>query len=187
MLRGPDPERDGLSSWTAKDLCRLVEERFGVSYSENGMLDCCTGSACPGRRPGRSIRRPISRRSRHLKKFPTLIAEMAAAHPEAQGLKVWFLDEARVGQTGRACRRWFEKRQRPCGRRDLRHEAVYLCGAVCPERDTGVALVLPTVETTAMQLMLDELSQAVDAGAHGLVTWTAPAGTAPRISPFPPT
>jgi transposase len=38
VLRGPDPERDGRSSWTAKDLCRLVEERFGVAYSENGML-----------------------------------------------------------------------------------------------------------------------------------------------------
>ena len=38
MLRGPDPDRDGLSSWTAKDLCRLVETRFGVAYSENGML-----------------------------------------------------------------------------------------------------------------------------------------------------
>lgn len=38
VLRGPDPERDGRSSWTANDLCRLVEARFGVSYSENGML-----------------------------------------------------------------------------------------------------------------------------------------------------
>jgi len=38
VLRGPDPERDGRSSWTAKDLCRLVEARFGVTYSENGML-----------------------------------------------------------------------------------------------------------------------------------------------------
>lgn len=38
VLRGPSPERDGLSSWTAKDLCRLVEKRFGVRYSENGML-----------------------------------------------------------------------------------------------------------------------------------------------------
>ena len=33
------PERDGVSSWTAKDLCRIVENRFGVSYSGNGMLD----------------------------------------------------------------------------------------------------------------------------------------------------
>ncbi len=38
VLRGPDPERDGVSSWTAKDLCQLVEARFAVTYSENGML-----------------------------------------------------------------------------------------------------------------------------------------------------
>jgi transposase len=36
VLRGPDPERD--SSWRAQDLCRIVEDRFGVAYSENGML-----------------------------------------------------------------------------------------------------------------------------------------------------
>jgi transposase len=38
VLRGPDPERDGVSSWRAKDLCRIVEDRFGVVYTENGML-----------------------------------------------------------------------------------------------------------------------------------------------------
>lgn len=38
VLRGPDPERDGVSTWRAKDLCRIVEARFGVSYTENGML-----------------------------------------------------------------------------------------------------------------------------------------------------
>jgi len=38
VLRGPNIERDGLSSWTAKDLCLLVERRFGVQYQENGML-----------------------------------------------------------------------------------------------------------------------------------------------------
>jgi transposase len=38
VLRGPDPERDGVSAWRAKDLCRIVEQRFGVTYSENGML-----------------------------------------------------------------------------------------------------------------------------------------------------
>ena len=43
VLRGPDPERDGLSSWTAKDLCQIALDRFGVSYSENGMLDLLHG------------------------------------------------------------------------------------------------------------------------------------------------
>jgi transposase len=38
VLRGPDPERDGVSTWRAKDLCRIVEDRFGVSDTENGML-----------------------------------------------------------------------------------------------------------------------------------------------------
>jgi transposase len=38
VLRGPDPERDGVSTWRAQDLCRIVETRFGVSYGENGML-----------------------------------------------------------------------------------------------------------------------------------------------------
>ena len=43
VLRGPDPERDGLSAWTAKDLCQIALDRFGVSYSENGMLDLLHG------------------------------------------------------------------------------------------------------------------------------------------------
>ena len=38
VLRGPDIERDGVSSWTAKDLSQLVEDRFGVRYQESGML-----------------------------------------------------------------------------------------------------------------------------------------------------
>ena len=103
------------------------------------------------------------------KKFAGLIAEIARDHPEAERLEVWFLDEARVGQTGRVCRRWYQKGLRPRGVRDLRHQAVYLFGAVCPERDAGVALVLPAVSAAAMQAMLDELSQAVSTGAHAVV------------------
>jgi hypothetical protein len=95
------------------------------------------------------------------KKFPTLIAEVARDHPEAERLEIWFQDEARVGQTGRVCRRWFERGMRPRGVRDLRHQAAYLFGAVCPARDAGVALVLPTVGADAMQAMLDELALAV--------------------------
>ena len=68
--------------------------------------------------------------------------------------------------------------------RDLRHQAVYLFGAVCPvgwlpgatsggrpgaPTDAGVALALPTVSAAAMQAMLDELSQAVSPDAHAVV------------------
>ncbi len=37
VLRGPDPERDGVSAWRILDLCRIAEERFGVAYREGGM------------------------------------------------------------------------------------------------------------------------------------------------------
>jgi putative transposase len=37
VLRGPDPERDGVSTWHIVDLCRIAEGRFGVSYRESGM------------------------------------------------------------------------------------------------------------------------------------------------------
>jgi putative transposase len=84
-------------------------------------------------------------------------------------LEIWFLDEARVGQTGRVCRRWYERGLRPRGVRDLRHQAIYLFGAVCPARDAGVAPVLPSVSAAAMQPMLDELGQAVSPGAVSAV------------------
>ena len=37
MLRGPDPEKDGISRYTIADICRLVEERFQVRYAEPPM------------------------------------------------------------------------------------------------------------------------------------------------------
>ncbi len=29
VLRGPDPERDGVLAWRIADLCRIAEQRFG--------------------------------------------------------------------------------------------------------------------------------------------------------------
>jgi transposase len=38
ILKGPKLERDGCVAWRIRDLCRLVEDRFGVCYGETGML-----------------------------------------------------------------------------------------------------------------------------------------------------
>jgi transposase len=37
VLRGPDPDRDGVSPWRIIDLRRIAEERFGITYREGGM------------------------------------------------------------------------------------------------------------------------------------------------------
>src|SRR5215211_1609203 len=43
VLRGPELERDGCVAWRARDLCALVEERFGVRYGETGILKLLKG------------------------------------------------------------------------------------------------------------------------------------------------
>ena len=37
VLRGPNPERDGVSAWRVVDACAHAEEAYGVRYSEWGM------------------------------------------------------------------------------------------------------------------------------------------------------
>ena len=37
VLRGPNPERDGVSAWRLVDICAHAEEAYGVRYSEWGM------------------------------------------------------------------------------------------------------------------------------------------------------
>ena len=53
--------------------------------------------------------------------------------------------------------------------RDTRYEWAYIFGAVCPERATGAALVLPFADTEAMNLHLAEIARTVTAGAHALL------------------
>jgi transposase len=43
ILRGPRPEKDGVSRWRIKDLCRIAAERFGVVYRPGGMRGLVKG------------------------------------------------------------------------------------------------------------------------------------------------
>ncbi len=78
-------------------------------------------------------------------------------------------DEARVGQQGTLTRIWARRGTRPRAPRDRRYAWAYLFGAVCPERATGAALVLPYANTEAMNLHLQEISRRVASGAHAVL------------------
>jgi hypothetical protein len=95
--------------------------------------------------------------------------DVAAQHPEAERVELWFEDEARIGQKGRVTQVWYQKGQRPRGVRAQRFASAHLFGAVCPARDAGVALVLPEANTVAMNLMLAELATAVPTGTHAVL------------------
>jgi hypothetical protein len=68
------------------------------------------------------------------------------------------MDEARVGQKGRLCHRWWARGRRPPGRRDKRFEWAYLFAAVEPATGADVALVLPEATTVTMGLFLTEFA-----------------------------
>jgi DDE superfamily endonuclease len=95
----------------------------------------------------------------------------AALPPEAAGkpVEIWFTDEARVGQQGTLTRVWAKRGSRPCAPRDRRYEWAYLFGAVCPERSTGAAIVMPEVNIEAMNEHLTEISRRVSVGAVALL------------------
>ena len=97
------------------------------------------------------------------------MAEVRAKLAPGTPIEVWFQDEMRVGQKNKLTYRWARKGSRPRATHDQRTQSTYLFGAVCPERGTGAALVLPACNTEAMQLHLDEIATKVTAGAHAIL------------------
>ena len=94
-------------------------------------------------------------------------------------MEIWFGDDARVGQQGRLTRVWARRGTRL---RDRGFEAADLVGAVCPERQTGAAIVLPEVNLEAMNEPLAVISQNVSVGAMAvLVLDNAGWHTSPRL------
>jgi Winged helix-turn helix len=70
VLRGPDPERDGVSSWRARISAGSSSNASASPTPRTACCGCSTTSTCPGRRPAPCIPRPIPRRRRASKKIP---------------------------------------------------------------------------------------------------------------------
>ena len=81
-------------------------------------------------------------------------------------LRIFFQDEARIGQKGRVCRRWFTRGQRPPGIADQRYTFAYIFAASEAKTDNAFALVMPEVNTAAMQTFLDEFSKTIGSDEH---------------------
>lgn len=94
---------------------------------------------------------------------------MLPEHAQGKPIEIWFQDEARVGQKGTLTRVWAKRGSRPPALRDQRHGSVWLFGAVCPARGVGAGLVLPLINTEAMNLHLTEISFHVAPGAHAIL------------------
>ena len=89
--------------------------------------------------------------------------------------------DARTGQQGTLTRVWAKRGSRPRAPRDTRYESTVArslepvaltgsrFGAVCPGRGTAAGLVLPFVNTAAMNAHLAEIARMVAPGAHAVL------------------
>src|SRR5499427_7549042 len=171
---GADWARPGSGRGGALAHCRSVPLGGGalgrhVQRDRDAAAVVVTGPVAPQDPAAPSANRREGAASLQKGGFAARLSEIARAHPEAERFEIWSQDEARVGQKGRTGYVWWQRGQTPRGLRDVGHQSAWIIGAVCPARDTGVALVMTRIDTAAMNLFLAELGQAVAPGAHGIV------------------
>jgi hypothetical protein len=75
----------------------------------------------------------------------------------------------RVGQKNKLTYRWARKGSRLRAIHDQRTQSTYVFGAVCPERGTGAALVLPACNTEAMHSISTKSQRKSPPGAHAVL------------------
>jgi hypothetical protein len=90
---------------------------------------------------------------RPLERAPDVPRKIISKRPDKR-LRVFFQDEARIGQKGRVCHRWHTKGQRPPGTADQRFTFAYIFAAPQVRTGNAFALILPEVQTGAMQEFL---------------------------------
>lgn len=113
-------------------------------------------------------------------------------------IRLFFQDEARIGQKGRTCHVWWKRGQRPPGLCDQRFTFAYIFAAVEPGTDNAFALVMPYVDTAAMQTFLDRFSETLaedelavmvldQAGWHGSTALAVPGNVVlVQLPPYSP-
>ena len=79
------------------------------------------------------------------------------------------MDEARFGQKGRVCHRWFTRGQRPPGLCDQRYTWAHLFAAARPATAEAFALVLPQVSTAAMNAFLARFAARLAKDEHAVL------------------
>ncbi len=86
-----------------------------------------------------------------------------------EDIEIWFQDEARVGQKGTVARMWAEKGTRPRIVRQQQFNSAYIFGAVCPQKDKGVGIIMPYSDTEAMLIHLKHISANISKGRHAII------------------
>ena len=105
----------------------------------------------------------------HFINFAQEVQAVLPLEVHIEQVDIWFQDEMRIGQRGTQTRLCARKGTRPRVVRQQQSESAYIFGAVCPQCDTAVGLVLPFANTQTMALRLEAISLAVPPGRHAVL------------------
>ena len=124
----------------------------------------------PARRRARATREGTAEAQERFKKggLRDILKATAAAHPDKR-LQLWFQDEARVGNKGRVCHRWWRRGERAPGTRQIGYKWAYIFSAVRPDTGDDVTLVMPSVNAKVMDLFLAHFADTLDQDAHAVM------------------
>ena len=149
------------------DLARRIEVVFGIKLHERtvGRYLAKLGFRRMSVRPEHPKADPQAQAA-FKENFAALVAEILPDRAKEKPLEIWFQDEARVGQQGTLTRIWAKRGIRPRTPRDTRYKWSYVFGAACPERGSAAGLILPCVNTEAMNLHLAEIARTVATDAY---------------------
>jgi transposase len=182
VLEGPDPKRHQVVRWRCIDLRDEIAAHWSVTLNERTI-----GKLLRRLEMTRLQPRPFhpqkdaAAQAAFKQNFAALVKQAVPAAAADKPIEVWFQDEARVGQKGTLEYVWGPVGSRPPAVRDNRHDSAYLFGAVCPARAVGAAIIMPAVNSEAMNEHLAETSAQVSAGAHAVLAcdgagWHQPGG-----------
>jgi transposase len=91
------------------------------------------------------------------------------AQVHGKTVRVYFMDEARMGQQGTLTRVWARRGSRPTAIKQTKYEWVYLYAAVAPETGASTALIAPTVNTGVFNVFLKMLSDDLQPDEHAVL------------------
>jgi transposase len=170
VVKGPDPNLHQVVRWRCLDLREEVARRFSVNVHESTIGKWLRQLELTRLQPRPFHPKKNEEAQEEFKKdFVNRARNALLGTTAGTPIEVWFQDEARVGQQGTHTYVWAPVGSRPPMVRDNRRESVYLFGAICPERAVGAAIIMPAVNTEAMNEHLKEISTQVTPGAHALL------------------
>ena len=172
VLAGPEDEdkKRGCTEFRLRDIVGLVGKKWGIRISAETVR-----KRLHAMKVKKLVCRPLHHKTdpaaqaAFKAELPEKLAKVAEDHPETKQIELWVQDETRVGEKARVGRRWAEQGSSP---RAIVHggfKSVWLFGAFCAARDTGVAIVVDSVSTEAMNAHLAVISQAVLPGNHAVI------------------